>query len=115
MAGCYKRSGCNLKGILCVLCSGGNSATERHLGVGQATGGVEGGQQSVSQLSGHVQQLVAVPRHPLATLSQQVGHHVGTQEPPGVQRESGTGGFRQVRVDNKKKKKERRFFFFFSP
>lgn len=98
-----------------MLRSGGNSATERHLGVGQATGGVEGGQQSVSQLSGHVQQLVAVPRHPLAALSQQVGHHVGAQEPPGVQRESGTGGFRQVRVDNKKKKKERRFFFFFSP
>ena len=53
-----------------------------HPGIREAAAGVEGRQQSVSQLFGHVQELVLVPQHALSSLLQHDGHGVAPQQAP---------------------------------
>ena len=52
-----------------------------HPGIREAAAGVEGGQQTMSQLFGHVQELVLVPQHALSAFLQHDGHGVASQQP----------------------------------
>lgn len=58
----------------------------------------------MSQFFSHVQELILIPLHPVPTLSEQVSHHMGTQQPSGgnnrkeVKILQTTGPFHQVKV-----------------
>lgn len=49
-----------------------------HPGVRQATAGVEGRQQSETQVFGHVQELILIPLHVLTALLQHHSHGVAS-------------------------------------
>lgn len=49
-------------------------------GVGKATAGVEGWQQSEAHIFGHMQELILVPLHVLTCLLQHYRHGVPTQQ-----------------------------------